>query len=188
MASTEPDPAQLWRRAASFAARAHQGQFRKDGLTPYAAHPARVAATVGVLFGCDDAEALAIAWLHDTIEDSTTDYEDLAEAFGVAVADGVASLSKNPALPEPERERMYDEGLERAGWRPKLVKLADVLDNMADLATDAPAPLRARLLSRAERAVVIARRDGSGRAELARGIALVEQLIASVRGSIPGSG
>ena len=43
-----------WQRAASFAARQHHGQFRKDGATPYVAHPVRVALTVRHLFGVDD--------------------------------------------------------------------------------------------------------------------------------------
>jgi (p)ppGpp synthase/HD superfamily hydrolase len=32
----------IWLRAASFAARQHQGQLRKDGQTPYFAHSVRV--------------------------------------------------------------------------------------------------------------------------------------------------
>ena len=35
-----------WQRAASFAAKAHEGQFRDDDETPYFAHPCRVALTV----------------------------------------------------------------------------------------------------------------------------------------------
>ena len=48
MLRREP-PERLWMRAASFAARAHGAQRRKDGLTPYFAHPARVAVTVAPL-------------------------------------------------------------------------------------------------------------------------------------------
>ena len=35
-----------WQKAASAAARFHRHQFRKDGATPYVAHPFRVAMTV----------------------------------------------------------------------------------------------------------------------------------------------
>ena len=161
----------LWRRAASFAARMHRGQFRRDGVTPYAAHPARVGMTVAAVFGCDDPETIAIAYLHDVIEDTTADYEDLLDAFGPVVADGVAALSKNAALPSARREAAYDEGLEAASWRAKLVKLADVIDNMADMTTDGDEGRRDRVASRARRAIDIARRDPSGRLRAAADIA-----------------
>jgi (p)ppGpp synthase/HD superfamily hydrolase len=37
-----------WQRAVSFAVRRHAGQLRKDGQTPYFAHPVRVTLTVRV--------------------------------------------------------------------------------------------------------------------------------------------
>lgn len=171
----------LWQRAVSFAARVHQHQLRLDGRTPYAAHPCRVALAVSAVFGCDDPEALAIACLHDTIEDGTTDYEDLEAEFGGVVADGVAALTKHAALPEERREAVYDEGLERAGWRAKLVKLADVYDNMSDLAPGAPPSKRDKLVLKGERALAIAAKDNSGRPELARAIEAVSRKLASFR-------
>ena len=36
----------LWHDAAALAARAHRSQIRKDGCTPYMAHPTRVALIV----------------------------------------------------------------------------------------------------------------------------------------------
>ena len=83
------DVHEMWQQAVSFAARAHDGQLRKDGRTPYIAHPIRVALTVRHLFGVDDETALAGALLHDTIEDTTTDYDDLMAAFGQQVASAV---------------------------------------------------------------------------------------------------
>jgi diadenosine tetraphosphate (Ap4A) HIT family hydrolase len=122
----------LFQRACAFAARAHDGHRRKDGRTPYISHPFRVAMIVRDVFGCTDQETLAAAVLHDTLEDTRTDFDDLAEAFGVGVASLVVSLSKDKRIPEPERERAYDEGLSRADWRARLIKLADVLDNKDD--------------------------------------------------------
>ncbi len=81
-------PTPLWRRASAFSTRAHDGQFRRDGATPYIVHPHAVAMTVRHVFGCDDEVTLAIALLHDTIEDTTVDYDDLLEAFGPEVAEG----------------------------------------------------------------------------------------------------
>lgn len=151
---TEPDI--CWRRAASFAARAHRNQVRKDGLTPYVAHVYRVAMTVRDVFGCDDHVAICAALLHDTIEDTTVDYDDLHEGFGEDVARCVAALTKNAARPEPQREKEYDEGLAKADWRARLIKLADALDNLMDLPTGGN---RAKAITRCRRAVSLASGD-----------------------------
>lgn len=122
-----------WQQAASFAARAHQGQMRKDGKTPYVAHVVRVAMTVRDVFGCDDPVALCTAFLHDTIEDTATDYDAIDHRFGAEVADCVAAMSKNMLLPEHAREEDYDARLATAPWQARIVKLADVYDNGHDL-------------------------------------------------------
>lgn len=153
------DASGCWRRAASFAARAHRDGRRLDGVTPYFAHPARVALTVSSIFGCGCPAALTIALLHDVIEDTSADYEDVLEEFGREVADAVSALSKHPALPEAEREADYDDRLSRADWRARLVKLADVLDNMSDAGPGTPPGKLARLADRAERAIKLAQTD-----------------------------
>lgn len=118
--------------AISFAARAHEGQYRKDGQTPYIAHPLRVMTIAAQLFGVTDAEALMAAVLHDTIEDTCTDHDDLSQQFGTRVADYVAALSKDKRLPEDIREREYHDGLAAAPLAVQLCKLADVYDNLLD--------------------------------------------------------
>src|SRR5438105_14216514 len=85
--------------ATSFTARAHRHQLGKDGQTPYAAHPFRVCLIVRHVFGIDDPDFLAAALLHDTIEDTTTDFDDLAAAFGPRIAGYAAALSKDGRLP-----------------------------------------------------------------------------------------
>ena len=72
--------------AVAFAARAHRHQLRKDQRTPYVSHPFRVCLTLQLVFGIDDADVLTAAVLHDTIEDTTTDVDDLAEQFGLEIA------------------------------------------------------------------------------------------------------
>jgi (p)ppGpp synthase/HD superfamily hydrolase len=121
--------------AASFAARAHRNQFRKDGHTPYVAHVFRVALVLQHVFGFNDAEAICIALLHDTIEDTTTDYDDLLKAFGKTVADGVAALTKDSRLPEAERDAEYHRTIQAAPWKVQVCKLADMYDNASDSAT-----------------------------------------------------
>lgn len=171
----------MWLAAAGMAARAHQGQVRKDGRTPYAAHTFRVAMVVRDLFGCADEAALAAALLHDTIEDTAGDYDDLADAFGAQVADLVAALTKNMALPEEIRERDYDSRLAQADWRARLIKLADVYDNLVDHATrvDEWADL-AKPISKAHRALQLAERDCSSHPETARAVDTVRTLIAQL--------
>src|SRR5438270_919263 len=90
--------------AIGFAARAHDGQKRKDDKTPYVSHVFRVAAIVRNLFGFDDTRMLTAAVLHDTIEDTKTDFDDVEKEFGREVADWVALLSKDKRLPENPRE------------------------------------------------------------------------------------
>jgi guanosine-3',5'-bis(diphosphate) 3'-pyrophosphohydrolase len=122
----------LVHRAVSFAARAHRHQLRKDGVTPYVAHPVRVALTLLTIFGIDDEQTLAAAVLHDTIEDTTTDFDDLAAEFGPDVARYVAALSKDSRLPEEEREKAFFEVLDRSQWQVRAIKMADAYDNLLD--------------------------------------------------------
>ncbi len=126
------DPIRQLLEAASFAARAHRHQIRKDGQTPYIAHPFRVCLIVRHVFGIDDPSHLTAALLHDTIEDTTTDFDDLAERFGPTIADSVAALSKDTRLPDDEREAAYMAILRTAPPAVKIAKLADIYDNLTD--------------------------------------------------------
>jgi guanosine-3',5'-bis(diphosphate) 3'-pyrophosphohydrolase len=134
--------------AVAFAARAHQGQKRKDGQTPYASHVFRACLIVRDVFGIDDRQALTAAVLHDTIEDTTTDFDDLKEHFGAEVAGWVALLSKDKRREEAGREAAYEAGLATAPWQVKVCKLADIFDNLMDSAHVKPEQ-RARVRRRA---------------------------------------
>lgn len=119
----------------SFAARAHQGQMRKDNQTPYVAHVLRVCMIVRHVFGCDDPQAMMAAILHDTIEDTNTDYDDLEKLLGEQakpIADWVGTLSKDTRASEAVREASYTEALKNAPFPVKLCKLADIFDNLTD--------------------------------------------------------
>ena len=54
--------------------KAHSGQFRRDGTTPYINHPADVFSRVG-----GDVDSQAVAWLHDVLEDTKETEESLRE-------------------------------------------------------------------------------------------------------------
>lgn len=181
MPSDRPhDGGHAWQRAASFAARRHRHQLRRDGKTPYVAHVARVTLVLTHLFGCTDETAIAAALLHDTIEDTATDYDDIEEGFGVEVAECVAALTKNMTLPEKQREADYERRLRGATWRARLVKLADVYDNLCDAGNDAPKverEQRKRALGHAARAVKLAQRDAASHADTRKALALVRKLM-----------
>jgi len=164
--------------AATFAARAHKKQLRKDGETPYASHVFRVCLVVRHVFGFDDARMLATALLHDTIEDTTTDFDDITEVFGPEIAGWVACLSKDKRLPDDERERDYINRLCLAPWEVQVCKLADVYDNLMD-ARNLPASRRAHNLARAEQyfAALQARELPETRAPLR----VVQELLAELR-------
>ncbi len=125
--------------AISFASRAHRHQIRKDGQTPYSAHVVRVCLIVRHVFGLDDPRALMAAALHDTIEDTNTDFDDLEKTFGREIAEWTAMLTKEKRRPEMEREEDYIVRLVQAPWQVKVCKLADIFDNMMDSAYLKPA-------------------------------------------------
>jgi guanosine-3',5'-bis(diphosphate) 3'-pyrophosphohydrolase len=136
-------------KAISFAARKHAGQLRKDDRTPYIAHPMRVLTILTTAFQIDDPEVLAAAVLHDTVEDTITDRDELIAEFGPRVADMVAQLSKDKRLAEEEREQQYYDLLAQAPIEVKLCKLADLYDNLVDAAA-LPPDMLGKTIARAQ--------------------------------------
>ena len=113
----------LYQKAAEIAAKAHAGQFRKDGITPYFLHPYRVSRRLD-----GDEEAQVVALLHDAIED-TVETEDSLRDKGIPdhLINSIKTLTKG------EGQDYYDY-LERVKEDPiaKKVKMADMLDNLSD--------------------------------------------------------
>ena len=60
--------------------------------------------------GVTDVEVLCAALLHDTVEDTDTTHEELANAFGSRVARIVAEVTDDKTLPKSERKRLQVEG------------------------------------------------------------------------------
>jgi guanosine-3',5'-bis(diphosphate) 3'-pyrophosphohydrolase len=135
--------------AVSFAAKAHRHQLRKDHETPYFAHVTRVAFTISQVFNISDPRVIAAAILHDTIEDTATDYDDLVDRFGKEIADWVSMLTKEMRLPEAAREAAYKKVLASAPWQVIVCKLADIYDNLGDCLALPPAS-RTRTMKRSE--------------------------------------
>lgn len=130
MTSNQHGQWHLVTEAAAMAARAHEGQTRHDG-TPYVQHPARVAVLLAHA-GADDG-LIAAGFLHDVIEDSTVDWDEIDEVFGGDVADWVAVMTKDMRLPEAQREADYKRQLENGPWQGRALKLADQIDNLTNV-------------------------------------------------------
>ncbi len=126
------NPVQSLLRAASFAARKHHGQTRADNQTPYFSHVSRVTLILAHVFGVEDEEILTAALLHDTLEDTATDYDEIAAQFGTRVADDVVLLTKNVMLPKKAREEDYFRRLAGAPEAVMIAKMADLYDNLSD--------------------------------------------------------
>jgi len=131
----------LVERARRYATEAHQriNQRRKYSNEPYHVHLHAVAKLIEGVSG--DAEMVAAAWLHDTVEDTQATLDDIEAEFGVAVAELVEELTDisrpgdgNRAV----RKAIDRQHLAQASARAKTVKLADLIDNCKDITRHDP--------------------------------------------------
>jgi guanosine-3',5'-bis(diphosphate) 3'-pyrophosphohydrolase len=125
-------PLTLVPAAFEFALLKHKDHFRKRSDVPYIVHPMRIFAVLTLRLGMTHEPTLAAAILHDTIEDTRTDYDEIRETFGTEVADLVAALTKDMRLPEDAREERFLQQVLAAPTNARLVKLVDNYDNLLD--------------------------------------------------------
>lgn len=126
--------------ALRFAADKHRDQRRKDHrASPYINHPIEVAGVLATVGRVSDAVTLAAAVLHDTIEDTRTTAEELEERFGREVRIVVEELSDDKSLPKAERKQLQIAHAPGGSHRAKLIKLADKICNVRDVAHQPPA-------------------------------------------------
>ncbi|HKS19497.1 MAG TPA: HD domain-containing protein [Bradyrhizobium sp.] len=117
--------------AAELAARRHSGKTRKGrGSEPYINHLAEVASLLAAVTEGADAELVAAGWLHDTIEDTETTREELAEKFGERVAALVAEVTDDMSLPKEARQQKQIEDAPHKSPGAKLIKIADKVSNI----------------------------------------------------------
>ena len=128
----------LLERAERFARVCHAGQCRKGAAKePYTIHLEEVSSLVKKWGGSE--EAIAAAWLHDTVEDCPpTSHEDLVAEFGDRVADFVAELTDDKSLPKPMRKELQIENASKKTPEAALVKLADKTSNVGAIANSPP--------------------------------------------------
>ena len=127
---------ELVKRAELFAKKKHSKLTRQDG-SPYSEHLEAVVNRLKSL-GVINEELLCAGWLHDTIEDTETSFDNLYEQFGSKVAVLVSTLSKDTSLPKKKKEQAYLKQLKEASFDAKLVKLCDISANLSDLKTYSP--------------------------------------------------
>lgn len=132
-------------KAWDFATRAHAGQTfqseREGERLPYINHLAAVAMEVMAALSADQAPrqstedvnlAVQCALLHDTLEDTSTSYDELQSIFGDAVANGVLALTKNCQLPKTERMADSLVRIQQCPQSVWWVKLADRITNLSE--------------------------------------------------------
>jgi GTP diphosphokinase / guanosine-3',5'-bis(diphosphate) 3'-diphosphatase len=126
----------LLNKAYVYAMTKHGSQRRASG-DPYISHPIEVA---GILADMRlDEATIAVALLHDTIEDTDATREDIEKGFGEEISSLVEALTKLKKLDLVTKRAQQAENLRRfllataKDIRVLLVKLADRLHNMRTL-------------------------------------------------------
>ncbi|MDQ1263733.1 MAG: diphosphokinase / guanosine-3,5-bis(diphosphate) 3-diphosphatase [Campylobacterota bacterium] len=137
-------PSDALRNALEYSKKAHQNQFRKSG-EPYIVHPILVASIVASITN-DEAMAIS-ALLHDVVEDTEINSEEIKTVFGEDVAHLVEGLTKidlirdAELIPSNSNDRLVVSALSFRKMllasikdvRVLVVKLCDRLHNMLTL-------------------------------------------------------
>ncbi len=143
----DPKGQELVRKAYEWSARAHTGQRRLSG-EDYVNHPLEVAAILADLEL--DAQTIAAALLHDTVEDTNLTAEEVEREFGPEVArlvDGVTKLGRIALRSDQQQQAENIRKMMVAmaeDLRVVLIKLADRLHNMRTL-DPLPEPKRRKI-------------------------------------------
>ncbi len=132
-------------KAIEFSAERHAGQKRKGKKqTPYINHPVKVVSLLAE-YGESDLELLAAAALHDVIEDTAREKEEInklsaiiEQKFGNKVLNLVLEVSDDKSLPYQERKRLQIIHTSSLSSSAKKLKIADKICNIQDLREDPP--------------------------------------------------
>lgn len=128
-------------KAIIFAAKAHEGMFRKGTEIPYIVHPMEAGAIAASV--TSDKEVIAAAVLHDTLEDTETTAEEIENEFGKEVLRLVQSDSedKREELPPEQtwkirKQETIDYLKNKADKKEKIIALSDKLSNIRAIYRD----------------------------------------------------
>ena len=131
-----PDEVENVRKAYEYAFELHKGQYRQSG-EPYITHPLNVAYILAEMHA--DRDTLCAGLLHDTLEDTDTTKEDIADIFNKNIAnlvDGVTKISKMNFSSKEEQTLANTRKIITSitsDVRIIIIKLADRLHNMRTL-------------------------------------------------------
>jgi len=118
------------RDALVYAAMMHEGQERKYTGEAYITHPVAVAEML-LSYGIEDPDMHAAALLHDVIEDTPAEYEDVVGKFGRVIGGMVRDLTKLelPGLNRAKRKGIEAVRLAQVSEKVQTIKYADLLHN-----------------------------------------------------------
>lgn len=118
--------------AENFAKERHVSTSRIDTNVSHYEHLSSVVARLKNL-GVTDEDTISAAWLHDTINDTPTSFDELDQRFGSKVAVLVLSISRDRSLSRSIQEEQFVKQLKEAPIEAKLIKLCDISANLRDL-------------------------------------------------------
>jgi GTP diphosphokinase / guanosine-3',5'-bis(diphosphate) 3'-diphosphatase len=123
--------------ALRFARRVHTGQHRKQTGEQFVEHPIAVARLLTERGY--DGPLIAAAYLHDVVEKTPVELDEIRERFGPEVAGLVDCLTEDPDIEGyGPRKRALREGILRAGGESVTIYAADRVANMRDWRRVAP--------------------------------------------------
>lgn len=153
----------LIQKAYLLARAAHKEQRRVSGV-PYILHPTSVACIL-VQIGMDT-ESIVAALLHDVVEDTDVELDEIKKKFGETVAEIVDGVTKLSKITYSNREERQAENLRKMliamsnDIRVIIVKLADRLHNLRTIDVMKPQKQRDKALEVMEVFAPIAHRLG----------------------------
>jgi (p)ppGpp synthase/HD superfamily hydrolase len=119
-----------------FARDVHQHQRRKYTHNPYFEHLAEVAGMVASVADLSKFHApsdIAIAWLHDCMEDCGILHVTLLDKFGARIADSIQDLSDLERGNRETRKRLSRERLAECSAYIQTIKVADLISNTGSI-------------------------------------------------------
>ncbi len=134
-------------RAVQFAETFHRGQVRKYTGAPYLTHCLSVASKISItplhgILAANRGTLICAALLHDVVEDTPVTVEEIKEQFGEGVSLYVKALTDDPAVPggpnRAARKARTRARLGACGDGVKIIKCADILDNMSSIMDNDP--------------------------------------------------
>jgi len=138
---TEENDLKLLMKALTFAAQKHKNQRRKNvEASPYINHPISLANILCNEAHVTDINVICGALLHDTVEDTETTELELVDEFGRDIANIVMDVTDDKSVKDKQkRKQLQIEHAAHISEPAKLVKLADKISNLRDVANDPPA-------------------------------------------------